>query len=73
MTNATGSYLDGNYNVTAVYLDQSNNANVNMTGDNDVVLALNLVIPEFSSPLFLTLFITLTLVAVLTYKRTISD
>jgi hypothetical protein len=67
---ASGSYPVGNYNVTAVYLYRSNSTTVNMTGDNDVILALDLVIPEFPSSFFLTLFMTLTLVGVVTfYKR----
>ena len=65
MIDATGSSSVGNYSIAAVYLDQSNSTTVNMTGDNDIVLALNFLVPEFPSPLFLTLFMALALVGLL--------
>ena len=70
MMNATASYPVGNYTVEANYLTYSDIAEIDMTGNKQIILQLeDFVIPEFPSLTILSLFMTATLLAVLMYRR----
>lgn len=53
MVNATGQYTYGDYNVTATYKTWSNHTIITMTGNKQITLALNLIIPEFTPTLLI--------------------
>jgi hypothetical protein len=64
--NATGVYDTSNYSVAVVYGAYSNSSTVNMTGNQEVTLALGqLVIPEYPLFTIISLMGTTTLLAVL--------
>jgi hypothetical protein len=64
--NATGVYDTSNYSVAVVYGAYSNSSTVNMTGNQEVTLALGqLVIPEYPLFTLISLMGTTTLLAVL--------
>jgi len=68
--NATGEYPVGIYTVQATYETYSNATTVEMTGAQQITLALEgFIIPEFPSLLILPLFMIATLLAVIIYKR----
>jgi hypothetical protein len=70
MMNATGEYPIGNYTVEATYSIYSDATTVNMTGNQQITLTLEgFVIPEFPSFLILPLFMIITLLAVIIYRR----
>jgi hypothetical protein len=69
MKNATGSYPIGNYTVTAKYETHEGQQSVNMTGNKEITLPLDFVIPEFPSFLVLPLFIIATLLAAIFLKK----
>jgi hypothetical protein len=61
--NASGTYPLGNYTVTSRYNTHEEQKSVNVTG-NELI-----VIPEFSSFVILSIFMMMTLFAVVVYKR----
>jgi len=68
--NASGRYPVGNYTVEAAYESYSDNATMSMAGNKQITLTLEgLVIPEFPSLTILPLFMVVTLLAVMVYKR----
>ena len=68
--NATGEYPVGIYTVKATYETYSNTTTVEMTGPQQITLSLEgFIIPEFPSFLILPLFMMLTLLAVIIYRR----
>ena len=69
MKNATGDYPVGNYTVLATYGVYNNTATLNMTGNQELTLALGFVIPEFPSFLIPPLFMIATLLAVIAYRK----
>jgi len=69
MINCTGSYQIGNYTATAKYETHEGQQSVNMTGNQEIILQLPFIIPEFSSFLVLPLFMISTLLAVIVYRR----
>jgi hypothetical protein len=58
MINATGQYTYGDYNVTATYGTWSNQTTIAMTGNEQITLALNLIIPEFTPTLLIAALLT---------------
>lgn len=69
MMNATGEHPIGNYTVEATYEIYSDATIVNMTGNQQAILALeDLVIPEFPSLLILPLFLFVSLLTALICK-----
>jgi len=69
MMNSTGDYPVGNYTIEASYGTHFNSTTVNMTGNREITLSLDFVIPEFPSLLILPLFMTATLLAVIVCRR----
>ena len=70
MINATASYPIGNYTLETSYLTYSDSAEINMTGNTQIILQLeDFVIPEFPSLTILSLFMAATLLAVIMYRR----
>jgi len=69
MMNATGEYAVGNYVVKATYESYSKDTEVSMTGNKQISLTLDFVIPEFLFSVMLPLFIVATLLAVIVYRR----
>ena len=69
MMNDTGDYPIGNYTAKAEYQTYSDSIPVNMTGNQEVTLQLQLVIPEFPLTLILPLFMIATLAGILFHKR----
>lgn len=68
--NATGEYPVGIYTVEANYVTYSNSTAVEMTGPKQVTLTLDgFIIPEFPSFLLLPLFMIVTLLATVFYRR----
>jgi len=63
MMNATGSHLIGNYTITAEYDTYQGQQSVNMT-ENKII-----IIPEFPSIIIIPLFMIITLLATIVYKR----
>jgi len=63
IVNASGTYPIGNYTISAEYDMHQEEQSVEMT-ENKII-----VIPEFPSFLILPLFMTLTLIAVIVYRR----
>ncbi|MCK4482455.1 carboxypeptidase regulatory-like domain-containing protein [Candidatus Bathyarchaeota archaeon] len=70
MVNATGDYTVGNYTVEATYEIYSDQTTVNMTENQQITLTLeDFIIPEFPSFLILPLFMIITLLIVIAYRR----
>jgi hypothetical protein len=69
MINCTGNYPIGNYTVTAKYETYEGQQSINMTGNQEIILQLPFIIPEFPSFIILPLFMIATLLAVIVYKR----
>jgi hypothetical protein len=70
MVNITGEYAVGNYTVEATFEVYSDEATVNMTGNQQAILTLeSFIIPEFTSLIILPLFMTLTLLVAFLYNR----
>jgi len=69
MINCTGNYPIGNYTVTAKYETHEEEQSVNMTGNQEIILQLPFIIPEFPSFIILPLFMIATLLAVIVIKR----
>lgn len=69
MINFTGSYPIGNYTVSAKYETHEGQQSVNMTDNQEIIIQLPFIIPEFPSFLILLLFMTATLLAVIAYRR----
>ena len=68
--NASGEYPVGDYTVEAAYEIHSNSTTVNMTGNEQITLTLeDFIIPEFPSLLILPLFMIITLLVAVAYKR----
>jgi len=68
--NATGEYPVGVYAVEAIYGMYSNNTDVTMMGNQQLILEFEgFIIPEFTSLIILPLFMTLTLLAAFLYNR----
>jgi len=67
--NATGDYPVGNYSVEAKYEIYSGSTTANMTESKQISIQLPFIIPEFPSPMTITLFIITTLLAVIVHKR----
>jgi len=61
--NATGTYPVGNYTITAEYDTYQEQQSVEMTENKQIV------IPEFPSLIILPLFMIITLLAVIVYRR----
>lgn len=69
MTNATGVYPMGNYNVTATYDFHSTEATVEMSTNHQITLTLEFVLPEFPATTLVLLLILATLAVRLFNKR----
>lgn len=70
MLNASGQYPVGNYTVKATNGIYSNGTTINMTGNQEITLTLiGLIVTEIQSWLVLPLFVTLTLVVIIVYRR----
>jgi len=69
MMNATGSYSIGNYTVTAKYETHEGQQSINMTESKQVTIQLPFIIPEFPSLIIMPLFMIVTLLAVIAYRR----
>ena len=68
--NATGEYPIGIYTVEATYETYSNTTTAEMTGNQQIILALEgFIIPEFPSFLLLPLFTLATLLTALMHRR----
>jgi hypothetical protein len=68
MKNATGEFPVGNYNMTAVHEGHSGSTTINMSGNKQIFLSLNFVVPEFPSFSILIL-VVVTSLAVIIHKR----
>lgn len=74
MLNSTGEYPFGNYTVEAAYGVFSNSTTVNMTNNQQITLKLkDFAVPEFPSSVVLLLFMTATLLAIITLKRKLTE
>jgi hypothetical protein len=69
MMNVTGNYITGNYTVEATYQIYSNSSSVNMTGNQQLALALGFVVPELPSFAIPLLFSTATLLAAVIRRK----
>lgn len=69
MVNVTGEFPIGNYTVKANYDIYQDQATMNMTGNQETTLKLGFVIPELPSLIILPLFMTLTLLATMVFKK----
>lgn len=69
MINATGNHPVGNYTTTAKYDVHTGQKPVNMTGNKEITISLPFIIPEFPSFLILPLFMIVTSLAVIVYRR----
>jgi len=73
MMNNTGAYPEGNYTVEAEYDFYSNSANVEMTGNMQIVLQLPFLIPESTSAVFLLLLLSAALLVVTLRRKRIAS
>ncbi len=69
MTNATGVYPVGNYNVTAVYDYHSKEATIEMNTNKQLILTLDFVLPEFPTATLTLLLILATSTLLLLNKK----
>lgn len=73
MMNVTGNYTIGNYTGEATYEIYSNSSSMNMTGNQQLTLTLDFVVPEFPTFAIPLLFLTATfLAAVIRRKRSMN-
>lgn len=61
MMNATGEHPIGNYTVTAEYEVYMGQESVNMTGNQEIIISLPFIIPEFPKALLLPILIIITI------------
>ena len=69
MMNNTGNYTCGNYIVNATYGTNSNSSAVSITGNQQITLALNFIVPEFPSLLVPPLFMIATILAAIVCRK----
>lgn len=70
VVNATGEYPYGNYAVKATYGSYSSSTTVDMTGNKQITLTLyGFMVPELQPLIILFLFMIVTLLAAVVYKR----
>jgi len=69
MINATAQFPIGNYTVEATYETYSQTSTINMTGNKEITLTLDFVVPEYTSLIILPLFMIATLLAAIMWRR----